>query len=271
MPSPFPGIDPWLEDPAIFPDLHNALITKIGDEVNRVLPEPYYATSGSRVWVDVSLRFVEPDVGVLLSQTKPRRGNGKPSESNPALATMPLRLHSPRVIEHDETSEWFLEIFTRRGRNQLVTTLEILSHSNKTPGKKGRELFLKKQSKMLKKRVNLIEIDLLRAGEHTTAAPREIIEREFGAFDYHVSVRPIDEPDDFLVYPWKLASPIPGIAIPLLPGDQAVTIDLQALLTECYDVRNYRRRIDYRSQKPTPPLTKPQTAWAEKLLKVARM
>ena len=40
------------------------------------------------------------------------------------------------------------------------------------------------------------------------------------------------------------------------PGDPAVVVDLQALLDELYDVRNYGRRTHYRTKKPKPPLTK---------------
>src|SRR5438094_891369 len=65
MPSPFPGMDPYLEDPAVFPDLHDSLITYARDALNAQLPPPYYAGSAARVWVDLSHRHVGPDVGVL--------------------------------------------------------------------------------------------------------------------------------------------------------------------------------------------------------------
>ena len=30
MPSPFPGMDPYLEDPAVYPDLHERLLRQHG-------------------------------------------------------------------------------------------------------------------------------------------------------------------------------------------------------------------------------------------------
>ena len=64
MPSPIPGMDPFLEDPAVFPDLHDNLIAEL-NAINAQLPPPYYASSASRVWIEPSQRRVEPDVNVL--------------------------------------------------------------------------------------------------------------------------------------------------------------------------------------------------------------
>ena len=63
MPSPIPGMDPFLEDPAVFPDLHDSLIVELRNGINAQLPPPYYASSASRVWVEPSQRRVGPDVG----------------------------------------------------------------------------------------------------------------------------------------------------------------------------------------------------------------
>ncbi len=111
MPSPFPGMDPWLEDPAIFPDLHNSLIIRLGDAINPLLPPPYFATSGSRVWIDQSFRFVEPDLDVLYPPAAPKAPIGKKKLTGHAVAASePLRLHVPHIIDNDESTEWFLEI-----------------------------------------------------------------------------------------------------------------------------------------------------------------
>jgi len=55
MPSPFPGMDPFLEDPAVFPDLHDSLITYSRESLQSRLPEPYYCVIGSRIWMAVRL------------------------------------------------------------------------------------------------------------------------------------------------------------------------------------------------------------------------
>ncbi len=45
MPSPFPGMDPYLESPDWFPDLHGSLIILLKEALQRSLPGPYYAQS----------------------------------------------------------------------------------------------------------------------------------------------------------------------------------------------------------------------------------
>ena len=43
MPSPFPGMDPYLEAPSIWPDFHHKLAAELSTELNGSLPSPYYA------------------------------------------------------------------------------------------------------------------------------------------------------------------------------------------------------------------------------------
>ena len=47
---------------------------------------------------------------------------------------------------------------------------------------------------------------------------------------------------------------LPEIAIPLLPGDGDVAVDLQEVFQRSYDAGPYRRRIRYRQTEPVPPL-----------------
>src|SRR6516165_4050096 len=73
MPSPFPGMDPYLESPDWFPDLHGHLITHMEGALQRSLPPSYYAQSNYRFWLERSERHAEPDVEVVRSAEKPRR------------------------------------------------------------------------------------------------------------------------------------------------------------------------------------------------------
>src|SRR5262245_43421238 len=107
MPSPFPGMDPYLEHPAVFPDLHDSLATYLREALQAVLPPPYYAAIGQRIWVEVSHRAIGPDVLVARPVT-PRCA--PPSEGGVAVAS-PARA-SPVVVRvpHDERREPFVEI-----------------------------------------------------------------------------------------------------------------------------------------------------------------
>jgi hypothetical protein len=178
MPSRFPGMDPYLEHPTIFPGLHNRLIAGLSEALQAALPAPYFAEIGERVWVE-------------------------------ALVTVP----------HDERREPRVEIrMAGDGDERLVTAIEILSPSNKTPGERGRDLYLRKQRELLDSPTHLVEIDLLRGGLHTTALPLDYLQAIVGRFDYHVSIHRSDRFEDFLVYPIRLAEPLPEVAVPLPPA-----------------------------------------------------
>src|SRR5262245_26456984 len=92
MPSPFPGMDPYLEAHDIWQDFHNALAGEIRNELNPTLPRPYYARlemrqevgiieeGGARAWIvpDVTVvrhpqPAVEPEPGGVAVLAPPRR------------------------------------------------------------------------------------------------------------------------------------------------------------------------------------------------------
>ena len=272
MPSPFPGMDPYLESPDWFPGLHGSLIIFIKGILQQSLPESYYAESSQRVWLEYTRRHVEPDVEVVHSVRRPRlrqarRGGVAVAEHRTAE---PLVL-SVETIEHGPFRESFVEIRRRKGKEtRLVTSIEALSPSNKTAQNPAREKYLTKQREVLEGQVHLVEIDLLRAGAHTTAAPLALAKARAGLFDYHVSIRRFDRPNDFFFYPILLPQRLPKIAIPLLPGDPDVMLDLQAAFDRAYDFGPYRREIAYSEDPIVPPLRPERAEWAAALLRTRK-
>lgn len=259
MPSPFPGMDPFLEHPDFFPDLHGALHVYIREALQLSLPAPYFAVISERLWVERSSRYIEPDTDVIY-------GGLRVEESAAAGAAVAVWTRTqPLVFEvaDEERSEKYIEIRTRGadGGERVVAVIEVLSLSNKTPGDKGRRLYLEKQQEILSSAIHLVEIDLLRGGEHTTPVALGRLRRKAGAFDYHVSLHRFHEPDRFLVYAWQLDAMLPEIAIPLLPGDGEIALDLQAVFTRCYDTGPYRRRVVYDPARLAPPLDEKRAAW----------
>ena len=188
-----------------------------------------------------------------------------------AVATQLIARPVTVKVAHDEFREPFVEIFTRGDEGKrLVTSIEILSLSNKTPGEQGRELYLRKQKEILSSKANLVEIDLLRAGEHVSAVPLEAVTEACGEFDYHVSVYCFDVLETFFVYPIRLEERLPPIAIPLLPGDLPVTLDLQAVFDRCYDAGPYSREVRYGEDAIVPALGPDQAAWVGSVVQAAR-
>jgi hypothetical protein len=66
-------MDPYMEDPIVFPDFHDRYITYLSEAIQRELPEPYYAALGRRAWVEVSERFIGPDVNVATATARVTR------------------------------------------------------------------------------------------------------------------------------------------------------------------------------------------------------
>lgn len=270
MPSPFPGMDPYLEHPLFFPGLHDRFITGISDDLQPRLPAPYFAEINERLWVETAERSIEPDTHVLWT-ARPGRQEESNGEVAVATATEVTTGIQPAVIplQVDERRETCLEIRTKNpdGSERVVTAMEVLSLTNKTPGDRGRQKYLQKRDEVLTSQINLLEIDLLRGGIHSTIAPRSEIVRRTGLFDYHICIHLFDRFEEALVYTIRLPERLPVIAVPLLPGDGTVPLDLQAVFNRCYDTGPYRRRVHYDDfSLLTPPLHPDVLEWVKKKL-----
>ncbi len=253
MPSPFPGMDPWLEG-SLFGDLHAALTIYLREALNAALPAGYMALGNHLVWVDDTATRL-PDTGVF----GPDHAAGS---SDTAVLPGLVTLGTGRTPEDREQP--YLEILTTAGR-RLVTAVEVLSPANKKKGA-GRTAYQDKQEEFRLGGVNLVEIDLLRTGSHTTAVPLTTLRRKAGASEYHVSVRVASAPAQYFAAALRLADRLPAFGIPLDPGVAPVVVDLQPLLDRAYDTGRYAHAVDYR-RDPAPPLAPEQRAWANAVLK----
>jgi hypothetical protein len=257
-------MDPYLEHPDVFPGFHGSLIANLKAALQAILPEAYFADSDERIWLEVSDRLVRPDVGVIR---RGQREDDVTAAGSGAVSTIPRTQVVLVAGAIEERKEYFLEIYSRIGdEDRLVTAIEVLSPTNKTPGLDRRSEYLKKQREMVLGQVNLVEIDLLRGGQHTTAVPRERALQVAGTFDYQVCVHRFDRRGDFFVYPIQLAQRLPVIDVPLLPEDGAVQVDLQAVFARTYDEGPYRKRIRYGVDGIVPSLLPGQAEWAKTVL-----
>jgi hypothetical protein len=257
MPSPFPGMDPWLERPPVFPSLHHTFITYLQAALNRSLPAGYVATSANRVIIDPELKR-EPDVSVL-----------GPDDIAPSATTLEdwggmLAVAAEPVP--DPITEPYLEIVAGDD-DRLVTAIEVVSLSNKKPGDSGRVSYQQKQGEYRAGGVNLVEIDLLRGGPHSTSVSEGRLRAAAGAFDYHVCVTAIGDPDMHHVAAFRLADRLPTIPVPLDYGVPPVPVDLQAVFDRCYDEGGFAKLAKYDRRQPDPPLTPEQQAWVEGILR----
>ena len=162
MPSPFPGMDPYLEEPRRWPDVHQRLITYITDALQPMIRPRYHARMGERVYIMNPPRAIAPDV-FLIARPKPDVGGrrvrepGASYDARAVEADVPLLIDMPPV----EYREPFVEIV--QGDGAVVTVIEVLSPANKTPGE-GYRQYRRKQEQLLASSLHLVEIDLLAAG-----------------------------------------------------------------------------------------------------------
>ncbi len=262
MPSPFPGMDPYLEDPVRWPDVHQRLITYIADALQPQVRPHYHARMGERVYVITPPHAMYPDV--LLVQKQMRESAGVYTATTTTSAretpeTLPVIVTLPPA-EHREP---FVEIVHAAG-DQVITVIEVLSPANKTPGE-GREQYRQKQQQILQSRVHLVEIDLLASGQPTVAIPVEVL-ATLAPHRYMLSVRRADERYRYEMYPIPLPRALPTVKVPLRAPDPDATFDMQIILTQCYDNGGYADIVDYQ-RPPRAALSEGEATWMDQLLK----
>ena len=260
MPSPFPGMDPYLEDPAGWPNLHVNLITEIQAVLNRQLRPNYYARAEDRVYIsdqdDPGRRVIAPDVRVLAREKQPFGPWVSVSEAATIAVAEPVEVVT--LIE-EEIREARVEVVDASLR-QVVTVIEVLSPTNKVPNARGQASYRRKRAEVLASDSHWVEIDLLREGDRLVAA--ELL--PYG--DYFVHVSRVERRPSGKVWPIRLPQPLPVIPVPLRAGDADAKLDLQQVLSAVYDRSSYDLTIDYGSE-PTPALPDEYARWADRLLK----
>lgn len=260
MPSPFPGMDPYLEDPVRWSDTHHGLMGAMRAMLNASLPPRYAAHVEERCYIVEPERTIIPDLTIRLHPPDWQGARGIAVTTTP-VADPPLILKTlPFPIR-----EFYINIVDVQEKGHVVTTIELLSPTNKAVGTKGWKLYRKKQQEVLASRTHLIEIDLLRTGEHVVAAPKMPLLRE-GRWDYLVSLHRGGQSETIEVWMRTIRDRLPRITVPLNPGEPDLVLDLQAVFDRNYDEGAYTREIDY-TQDPIPPLRPEDATWADALLK----
>lgn len=274
MPSPFPGMDPYLEEPAIWPDVHARLGIALAETLLPLLRPRYHVSVELRVYEmpltedsliaigDVTIaqkrRLDTPTNGAGHHSSGPETAHEHEEASRrPGVLTVNL----PRMVE---VREHYLEI-RRVDTREVITVIEVLSPTNKRPGK-GRQLYEDKRADISTSRTNLIEIDLLRGGTPLPLRANGQFVDPATTGDYRVLVTRGHRRHRGDLYVIGVRDPLPSIPIPLRPEDAEPAVDLQAILAGIYDRGGYDLIVDYRDD-PVPPLEGDSATWADGLLR----
>jgi Protein of unknown function (DUF4058) len=251
MPTPFPGMDPYLERPGLWEEVHTGLIAEIQQFLAPLVRPRYRVAVERRTYLAVlsSNDLVgKPDVLVV----SPAR---EPGQAAPAHASVTV---APQVAElpmAEEVIERYLEIRAVT-TGEVITVIEILSHSNKS-SRQGREQYERKRLVVLASLTNLVEIDLLRAGD---PMPMRVADTSTLG-DYRLVVSRSQHRPRADVYLFGVRDPIPAVPIPLRPGEAEPMLALNQIVHNLYDQAGYDLAMDY-SQPPVPPLAGEDAQWA---------
>lgn len=261
MPSPFPGMDPYLEGPEYWSGFHARFIVAISAALTHSLPKSYYAEVEQHVWLqdddpDERESFAVPDDYIAVN-----KGVGT-STVKGAVATLIASKPSTEVSlprPSKKKGHKFVKIVDKQN-NDVVTVIEVLSPSNKVRAE-DREAYLHKRNEYLLTGTNLVEIDLLREGKRLPfGKPKP------PTADYYALVSRADRFPKAPVWAFTVRDRLPVLPIPLKPADGDVLLDLRPCLDRAYDDAGYENRIDY-TKAPTVALHMRDAEWATELLK----
>jgi hypothetical protein len=167
-----------------------------------------------------------------------------------------------RAFVQEEHRETFVEIYETSAGQRLVTSIEVLSPSNKRPSTEGWELYQRKRQSLLLGNASLLEIDLLRGRQRMRVldpwpeSPFTLLVARAGA--------PLCR-----VWRAHYQRPLPVTPVPLAKPDSDIPLDLQPMIDDIYQRFRYARSIDY--GKPlNPPLDVAETTWLKHQLRTSR-
>jgi hypothetical protein len=255
MHSPFPGMNPYLENPRLWSEVHSRLIIALADAIAPQIRPQYRVAVEQRIYKmseENSVLVGIPDVTVGHSFSANQREShlavATPPPTKPVIVNIPL----PEVVREN-----YLEI-REVNTGVVVTAIEILSPKNKRAGA-GRKAYEGKRQQILGSLTHLVEIDLLRSGEHPPILGESI------QSDYRILVSRSEFRPQAELYPFNLPEPIPTFSLPLRQKDPEPVIDLQILINGVYDRAGFDLVINYNSQ-PIPPVRKADMAWLDEVI-----
>jgi hypothetical protein len=252
MASAFPGMDPYLEGPAWWPDFHTRFVNTLSESIADRLPEGYQATLNEQVVLiepdPDDERDIEPDVTVI-------RSPGAPSAPRSSGLGVLEPQTIPNIVRLDPHREVYIEL--RYGDQDVVTLIELQSPSNKSGA--GRGQYVQKRDSLLQRRVNIFELDLLRGGTRLKLA------RALPKGDYFAFISRGDRWPDCQVYAWSVRDPLPTLPVPLKSSDSDIQLPLAEAFSEAYRRGHYANRIRYNAYPPPPAFSTDDARWVREM------
>ena len=246
--SPFPGMNPYFEQPGIWRGFHTLFLVYALEEIAASLPKGY------QIDIEESLFIDTPEDGARLFAVADLAVQANDSFERDATAVMAAPLTTTIRMPRQRRARNLM--ISSRIRREVVTVIELLSPANKSLGA-DRNLYLNKRATLLQNEANYVEWDLLRGGERLPV-------EDLPACDYYALVSRRSERPRVGVWPILLRDPLPVVPIPLLPGDPEPLVNLKRIVDRVYDVGMYGQKLY--GEDPTPPLAPDDAAWAAAII-----
>ena len=234
--NPFPGMNPYLENPAIWPDFHFSLVAGLANALGSRLPHNYRIDLQQRVEVEAP-----PGNSFSMAASV---------VDAPSDESAVVRVRIPREVKVIS-----LRVETVPER-EVVTVVEALSLTNKRPGE-GRRQYIRKREAIVGGLVNLVEIDLLRRWEPMP------LETPPPVSDYRILVCWGVESPGALLYPFMVRQRIPKFTLPLLSDDEesAPEVDLGPIVDTMHQTARYGLIARYHQPPPEPAFEPEVQEW----------
>ena len=186
-------------------------------------------------------RPIRPDVSIIEV--------GDPHQFFHSSAGGTMVADEPVVVEimREEIRQPYLTIIEPTEGNRVVTAIEVLSPDNKISGS-GRVSYLAKQEELWLGHANVVEIDLLRAGQSVVRIPQDRLE-SLPQRRYLVSVTR-NIPTRCELYGFSMQQRLPRISLPLASDDKDIPLDLQEVFTRCWNTGPYPELLHYEDSPP---------------------
>jgi len=260
MPSPFPGMDPYLEG-ELWQEFHETLAGSIRALLMPLLTPTYVALLAKRYVLDrpalgvfdVPPRAVYSDVHVVPVRDAALVAVVEATRDAPGITAPSAEL--PNYVEAPQLSIEIRDVARRR----LIDVIEIISPANKY-GDGARE-YLERRRELLRANVHLLEIDLVRQGARIPLAGAT------STAAYYVYLSRMQRRPFTQLWAMALSDTLPTVPVPLLPPDPDVPLDLQAAVDACFALVGYERLIDYTPTPPPPVMPAEDVAWVDATLR----
>lgn len=254
MPSPFPGMDPFIESSDRWSSFHIGMVVAISGQLNARLPERFVGSASEYILVQEPARpnrrrDRQPDV--YVSKRERQIGSAERAAVATASATMMLPAVEPRRRRYVEVVD--------RDLRQVVTVIELLSPANKKAGD-DRDAYLRKRKEYRAGGLSLVEVDLLRGGRRLPLGTPHPEVR-----DYYIMVCCSWEHGRADLWTFGMRDPFPLFPIPLTDDTPPAVLDLKPCLDRVYNDARYATELHY-DMPLAPRPDKRDAAWVHEIL-----